>query len=42
MKIGEKVKPSLLDNVFINNLETNAISGNVINKISDHMPNFAF
>ena len=33
-------KPSLIDNIFINSIENNAWSGNLISKISDHMPNF--
>ena len=33
-------KPSLIDNIFINSIENNACSGNLISKISDHMPNF--
>ena len=33
-------KPSTLDNIFLNNLEYDPLSGNIIDKISDHMPNF--
>ena len=33
-------KPALIDNIFINTLNKNAISGNLTSKISDHMPNF--
>ena len=33
-------KPSLMDNIFINLIEFGTISGNLISKISDHMPNF--
>ncbi len=33
-------KPSLIDNIFINSIENNVNSGNIISKISDHMPNF--
>ena len=33
-------KPSLIDNIFINSIENNAWSGNLISKISDHMPSF--
>ena len=40
-RIVEKAKPSLLDNIFINNRETNVISGNTINEISDYMPQFS-
>ena len=40
-RIVEKAKPSLIDDIFINNLKSDTISGNIVNKISDHMPNFA-
>ena len=40
-RIIEKARPSLIDNIFINNLESDTISANIINKISDNMPNFA-
>ena len=33
-------KPSLVDNIFVNPIAKNIISGNIYNKISDHMPNF--
>ncbi len=33
-------RPSLIDNIFVNSLGLKAVSGNLINKISDHMPNF--
>lgn len=33
-------KPSLVDNIFINNLDIECTSGNLYHKISDHMPNF--
>ena len=32
-------KPSLVDNIFSNAVE-NCISGNILDKISDHLPNF--
>jgi len=32
-------KPSLVDNIFVNSIEK-CISGNLFEKISDHMPNF--
>ena len=32
-------KPSLVDNIFLNSVET-CISGNIFEKISDHLPNF--
>ena len=33
-------KPSLIDNIFTNKIESNCISGNILSKISDHLPNF--
>ena len=33
-------KPSLVDNIFSNTVEK-CISGNIFDKISDHLPNFA-
>ena len=33
-------RPTLIDNIFINTIEKDVISGNLIAKISDHMPNF--
>ena len=33
-------KPSLVDNIFTNAISKQIISGNLLNKISDHMPNF--
>ena len=38
-RIVDGNKPSLIDNIFSNSLE-DIISGNLIEKISDHMPNF--
>ena len=35
-------KPSLIDNIFINTTSFDITSGNILDKISDHMPNFAF
>ena len=35
-----KQTPSLIDNIYSNNLENNCISGNITSKISDHLPNF--
>ena len=32
--------PALIDNIFINTLNKNAIGGNHTSKISDHMANF--
>ena len=33
---------SLIDDIFINSLECEAESGNLIEDISDHLPNFTF
>ena len=33
-------QPSLIDNIFINNIDKIITSGNIIDKITDHMPNF--
>ena len=33
-------RPILIDNIFINSLNFNISSGNLMSKISDHMPNF--
>ena len=33
-------RPTLIDSIFVNSLDLKAISGNLISKISDHMPNF--
>jgi hypothetical protein len=35
-------RPSLIDNIFINTIDKNTISGNLTSRISDHMPNFLF
>ena len=35
-------KPSLTDNIFLNSIEHETLSGNLIMKISDHLPNFIF
>ena len=39
-KFINKQTPSLIDNIYSNNLENNCISGNITSKISDHLPNF--
>ena len=39
-RVVDNAKPSLLDNIFTNNIGHEPISGNLTNKISDHMPNF--
>ena len=33
-------KPSLIDNIYSNDIEIECTSGNLYGKISDHMPNF--
>ncbi len=33
-------EPSLIDNIFVNDVENQILSGNLVEKISDHMPNF--
>ena len=38
-RVVNNVQPSLIDNIFINNIDYSMISGNLISKISDHMPN---
>ena len=35
-------KPSLVDNIFTNAINKNIIRGNLLTKLSDHMPNFSF
>ena len=39
-RIVSNAEPSLINNIFINSLEKIVTSGNLIEKISDHMPNF--
>ena len=39
-RIVSNAKPSLIDNIFSNCLNCDVISGNLIDKISDHLPNF--
>ncbi len=33
---------SLIDNIFINSLKYETVSGNLIDSVSDHLPNFTF
>ena len=33
-------RPSIISNIFINTIDKNIDSGNIIDKVSDHMPNF--
>ena len=39
-KILANNRPSLIDNIFINTLGKEISSDNLLDKISDHMPNF--
>ena len=39
-RIVDKNRPALIDNIFINFTNNDITSGNLISKISDHMPNF--
>ena len=39
-RLIKKQKPSLIDNIFVNFVNKKIISGNLIDKISDHLPNF--
>ena len=34
--------PSLIDNIFMNTLDPSTVSGNLIDKVSDHLPNLCF
>ena len=39
-RIVDNAQPSLLDNIFTNTLDPDIISGNLLDKITDHLPNF--
>ena len=39
-RVVDNAQPSLLDNIFINTNKIEILSGNLSDKISDHMPNF--
>ncbi len=41
-RFNDRSAPSLIDNIFINSLEPLTVSGNLIDKISDHLSNFVF
>ena len=41
-RISNNNKPSLIDNIFLNSIDHETLSGNLISKISDHLPNFKF
>ena len=38
-KIVNHSKPSLIDNIFLNSIDHETCSGNLISQLSDHMPN---
>ena len=40
-RITSNNRPSVLDNIFINTNDKKVYCGNIIDKISDHLPNFA-
>ena len=40
IRIVDRNKPSLIDNIFINTCTKSLIAWNFIDKISDHLPNF--
>ena len=35
-------RPTIVDNIFTNTTNKNITSGNLLSKLSDHMPNFSF
>ena len=37
-RIVQNTKPSLLDNIFSNHIDEELHSGNIIDKVTDHMP----
>ena len=39
-RIVKNQQPSLIDNIFVNSLDKDIITGNLVSKITDHMPNF--
>ena len=39
-RIVARQNPSLIDNIFTNIIDKDIVSGNIIQKVSDHMPNF--
>ncbi len=39
-RFSDRSAPSLIDNIFMNSLDPLTISGNLVDKISDHLPNF--
>ena len=41
-KIIHSSKPSLIENIFLNSIDYETFSGNLVSKVSDHMPDFIF
>ena len=41
-KIINNSKPSLINNIFLNSIDYETFSGNLVSKVSDHMPNVIF
>ncbi len=41
-RFNNTTSASLIDNISINSLDHTTLSGNLIDKISDHLPNFVF
>ena len=39
-RVVDRDRPSLIDNIFSNVIDKKIVSGNILSKISDHMPNF--
>ena len=39
-RIVSSNRPSLVDNIFINIIDKNLYSGNLLDKLKDHLPNF--
>ena len=39
-RLIKKQKPCLIDNIFVNFFNKKIISGNLFDKISDHLPNY--
>ena len=39
-RVVKKQNPSILDNIFTNAIDKDIVTGNLVDKISDHMPNF--
>ena len=39
-RIVQNAKPSLIDNIFANCIDKEILSGNLIQNITDHLPNF--